>query len=206
MCKNVLKMMTAALFLALSAPFAHAQVHVGDILCEGNHVTAAALAGNNAKAVVFYVDASGQHGWAVALHDSGEFAWGPNCYNSPLRDIKRQSPAAADLDGYKNTGVILGEREDHPAFNALDYENGWYLPAIGQLKHLYQRLDKVNASLSNVGGDTIEPDDNWECWSSTECSVENAWYMNAKGQLRCKDVTYNGTKDSRRVVRGVINF
>ena len=207
MCKNVLKIMMATLLMALSASFVNAQVHVGDILCEGDRVVSPALAGSDAMAVVFYVDASGQHGWAVDLRDNGELAWGPNCYNSPLRDRTKTATAVADIDGYKNTEVILKQRDDHPAFNAVDFENGWYLPAIGQLKRLYSKIDKVNASLSAVGGDELCPSDpNWECWSSTEYNVASAWYMNASGELRCKDQTYNGTKDGRRVVRGVRNF
>ena len=208
MCKNVLRIMIASLLVILSASFVNAQVKVGDILCEGNRVVSPSLAGSEAIAVVFYVDASGQHGWAVALHDSGNYAWGPNCYNTPLRDCTQRSNAAADLNGYKNTGIILEYRSDYPAFNALDYENGWYLPAIGQLKRLYSKLDKVNESLSAVGGDVfpLDSDPNWECWSSTEYNVVSAWFMNASGVLCYKDTTYNGTKDSRRVVRGVINF
>ena len=210
MCKNVLKIMMATLLMALSASFVNAQVHVGDILCEGDRVVGPTIFSsedNGAIAVVFYVDGSGQHGWAVALHDSGNFAWGPNYYNSPLRDCTKATNAAADLNGYKNTGVILENRTDHPAFNAVGYENGWYLPAAGQLKRLYSKHDKVNESLSAVGGDELFPEDpNWECWSSTEYNVASAWYMNTSGELRCKDATYNGTKDARRVVRAGINF
>jgi hypothetical protein len=210
MSKNVLKIVMALLLVVFSMPFVNAQVHVGDILCEDDRVVSPTIFSsedNGAIAVVFYVDGSGKHGWAVALHDSGNFAWGPNCYNSPLRDCTQLSNATANLDGYKNTGVILENRSDHPAFNVLDYENGWYLPAAGQLKRLYSKIDKVNASLSTVGGDELFPEDpNWECWSSTEYNVASAWYMNASGALRFKDQTYNGTKDARRVVRGVINF
>lgn len=199
--------MMASLLFVLSASFVNAQVKVGDILCEGNRVVSPLLAGNDAIAVVFYVDASGQHGWALALHDSGHYAWGPNSYNSPLRDCTQLSNATKDLDGYKNTGIILkDDSHEHPAFDVLDYENGWYIPAIGQLKRLYNKLDKVNESLSAVGGDEFPTDPNWECWSSTEYNVASAWFMNASGKLCCKDTTFNGTKDSRRVVRGVINF
>ena len=99
MRKNVLKMMMATLLMALSASFVNAQVHVGDILCEGDRVVSPALAGSEAMAVVFYVDASGQHGWAVDLRDNGELAWGPNCYNSPLRDRTKTATAVADIDG-----------------------------------------------------------------------------------------------------------
>ena len=206
MCKNVLKIMMVSLVVALSASFANAQVHVGDILCEGNRVVSPALAGSEAIAVVFYVDGSGQHGWAVALHDSGKVSWGPNCYNTPLPDCTTAAKAATDFDGYGHTGVILNDRDDHLAFNAVDYENGWYLPAIGQLKRLYSKLDKVNATLSALGGDVFPSDTDWEYWSSTEYNVVSAWYLDASGEVHSKDVTYNGTKDGNRLVRSVINF
>ena len=206
MCKNVLKIMMVSLVVALSASFANAQVHVGDILCEGNRVVSPALAGSEAIAVVFYVDASGQHGWAVALHDSGKVSWGPNYYNTPLHDCTTAAKAANDFDGYGHTGVILNDRDDHLAFNVVDYENGWYLPAIGQLKRLYSKLDKVNASLSTVGGDEFPSETDWEYWSSTEYNVDSAWYLDASGEVHSKDVTYNGTKDGNRLVRSVINF
>ena len=208
MCNNVLRIMMMSLVVALSASFANAQVHVGDVLCEGNRVVSPAFAGSEAIGVVFYVDGTGQHGWAVALHDSGILSWAPNCYNTPLRDCVSQAAAAADLDGYNNTRIIIEQGEEHPAFQALDFDNGWYLPAIGQLKRLYSKLDKVNESLSAVGGDEFSSDidPNWECWSSTEYNVVSAWYMTASGQMRFKDESYNGTKDGRRVVRSVINF
>ena len=59
MCKNVLRIMIASLLVILSASFVNAQVKVGDILCEGNRVVSPSLAGSEAIAVVFYVDASG---------------------------------------------------------------------------------------------------------------------------------------------------
>lgn len=208
MRKNVLRIMMASLVVALSASFVNAQVHVGDILCEGNRVVSSIgldLSGNQAIGVVFYVDGTGQHGWAVSLQHEADSAWGPNCYNSPLPNRLTKGKAVADLDGYKNTGVILKNRTDHPAFNSVDYENGWYVPAIGQLKRLYDKLDVVNASLSSVGGEVF-PSTDWECWSSTEYSVASAWYMDSAGEIHYKDVTFNGTKDSPRVVRGVRNF
>lgn len=209
MRKNVLRIMMASLVVALSASFVNAQVHVGDILCEGNRVVSPTIFSsedNGAIAVVFYVDASGQHGWAVALHDSGKVSWGPNYYNTPLPDCTTAAKAANDFDGYGHTGVVLKDRDDHLAFNAVDYENGWYLPAIGQLKRLYSKLDKVNASLSTVGGDEFPSETDWEYWSSTEYNVASAWYLDASGEVHSKDVTYNGTKDGNRLVRSVINF
>ena len=149
MCKNVLRIMMMSLVVALSASFANAQVHVGDVLCEGNRVVSPALAGSEAIAVVFYVDGTGQHGWAVALHDSGILSWAPNCYNTPLRDCVSQAAAAADLDGYNNTRIIIeslsavGGDEfssdtdpNWECWSSTEYNvvSAWYMTASGQMR------------------------------------------------------------------------
>ena len=209
--KKVMKHLMTALLIAVAAPFVNAQVQVGDILCEGNVVVSPAdfvFSEHNAIGVVFHVDATGQHGWAVGLKDLGEYAWGPNSKDTPLRNYTSEQRAMKDLDGYSNTKTIFdaGYDIEFPAFDSLDFKNGWYLPAIGQLKRLYANLDKVDKSLSMVGGSPFSNTEEWEYWSSTEYSVCNAWNMNSFGKLNYKDETYNGDKDGRRLVRGVKNF
>ena len=93
-----------------------------------------------------------------------------------------------------------------PAFDSLDFENGWYLPAIGQLKRLYSKLDKVDESLSAVGGTPFSNNGEWEYWSSTENYICNAWFIDSFGKLHYKDYSFNGDKDGRRFVRGVKDF
>lgn len=206
MCKNVLRQFMTVLFIVVALPLAKAQVHVGDILYEDNSV---GESGGKAIGVVFYVDGTKQHGWAVALNDEGKLSWGPNWDNTPVPDRSTLLGALADVNGYANTKKILSldNPEDiyYPAFEALDFVNGWYLPAVGQLKKLYNNLDKVNASLSAVGGTVITTEDN-EFWSSTEYSKTSSWFMDSNGKMHSKDVTYNGTKDGRRIVRAVRSF
>ncbi len=208
---KVMKHLMTALLIAVAAPFMNAQVHVGDILCEGDVVVSSAsytLSGRTAIGVVFHVDTSGEHGWAVGLKDLGEYSWGPNSKDTPLRNLTGKQQAENDLDGYRNTKTIFEEGYElpFPAFDSLDFENGWYLPAIGQLKRLYANLDKVEASLSSVGESLFSEEGKGEYWSSTEYSVCNAWNMNSKGELNFKDQSYNGSKDGRRLIRGVRNF
>lgn len=212
MCKNVLKRLMMVLFIAVALPSVKAQVHVGDILCESNNVissTELALSGEKAIGVVFYVDATKKHGWAVALDDQGSLSWGPNHVSTLLPDRRSRQAAIADVNGYGNTEKILtisSQNGSHyPAFDTLDFSNGWYLPASGQLKKLYDNLAKVNASLNAVGGTTFITEDS-EYWSSTEYSSSSSWFMDPAGKLRCRDHSFNGTKDGRRIVRAVRSF
>ena len=200
------------LFIAVALPSVKAQVHVGDILCESNNVissTELALSGEKAIGVVFYVDATKKHGWAVALDDQGSLSWGPNHVSTLLPDRRSRQAAIADVNGYGNTEKILtisSQNGSHyPAFDTLDFSNGWYLPASGQLKKLYDNLAKVNASLNAVGGTTFITEDS-EYWSSTEYSSSSSWFMDPAGKLRCRDHSFNGTKDGRRIVRAVRSF
>ncbi len=205
--KNIsLKKLMLALLLTTAVPTLTAQVHVGDILCEGNAIISPAnypSSGATAIGVVFYVDNTGQHGWAVALEDAGNYAWGDAWDNTPLPDYSNQRQAVYDLDGYNNTSIIREYDTDYPAFFAVDFENGWYLPAIGQLNYLYANLIEVNASYAVVEGAVIAPG-NWNYWSSTEYTACDAWFLEASGNLRASD-SY-GKYDRAYRVRAVRNF
>jgi hypothetical protein len=213
---NLLKKAMLAMLLCVAMPYAKSQVaHVGDILCEGNAIVSPAnypSSGATAIGVVFYVDNTGQHGWAVALQDAGEYAWGAGYYDNidtPLPNYTDKRQAIYDLDGYTNTLVVRQHTEDHPAFYAVDFENGWYIPAIGQLNYLYGNLMEVNRSLAVVGGTTFLAMERGY-WSSTEFNIYIAWYLNSSGELVTVSDDYwgpnTGFKSRGTSVRGVRNF
>ena len=208
MRKHVLKLMMTALLMAFVVPFVNAQVHVGDILCEDNTVVSPAdydTLNHNAIGVVFYVDDSGEHGWAVALENDGYFTWGGCGEDTKLDNYTNRSSASDDIDGYSNTKTILDLGKNYPAFEAVDFENGWYLPAAGQLKCLYKGLDDVNSSLEKAGGFIVKPI-GVTYWSSTEYSDIEAWYLITIGGLEHTSDGYNDNKDGVRIVRSVRNF
>ena len=186
MRKNLLKQLTMALLLTIAVPILNAQVaHVGDILCEGNAIVSPAnypSSGATAIGVVFYVDNTGQHGWAVALQDAGSYQWGCKGSDMPLPNYTNKRQAIYDLDGYENTRIVRENCTSSPAFYAVDFENGWYVPAIGQLNYLYGNLVEVNASLQVAGG-SVFPTSGWYYWSSTEYSSDHAWYLSSSGEL-----------------------
>ena len=210
MRKNLLKQLTMALLLTIAVPTLNAQVHVGDILCEGNLIyppSTYPASGATAIGVVFYVDQTGQHGWAVALQDAGDYAWGASGSDTPLPNYGDKRQAIYDLDGYTNTLIVREHSTDHPAFYAVDFENGWYVPAIGQLNYLYGNFVEVNASLQVAGG-SVFPATDWNYWSSTEYSSNGAWILHSSGELNghYNPNYYSSTKDYSWRVRGVRAF
>ena len=91
-------------------------VHIGDILCtDGSIVSSEAFAasGRTAEGVVFYVDATKQHGWAVGLKDLGEYSWGPNSKDTPLRNCSSRQQALNDLDGSESDYDVIISHNDY---------------------------------------------------------------------------------------------
>lgn len=209
MCKNLLKKMVLALLLTAAVPTLTAQVHVGDILCEGNAIISPAnypSSGATAIGVVFYVDNTGQHGWAVALQDAGSYKWGPEGTDTPLPNFNSEPRQAIyDLNGYENTRIVrsFGGSSSYPAFYAVDFANGWYIPAIGQLNYLYGNLVEVNSTLKLLGKSSLT----WNYWSSTERYSYVAWVLQSNGNVwNCTSGNYTSYKGVSRNVRAARNF
>ncbi len=219
--KNIsIKKLMLALLIGVAVPCVNAQTsqvaHIGDILCEDNQVVSPAnfnASSHTPIGVVFYVDNVGKHGWAIDLQDMGSFTWGTYSYDTPLTNYGSDRLAIYDLNGYLNTQIILAAfsndttySEDYQAFHAVDFENGWYLPAIGQLNYLYGNLIEVNASLYMAGGVPFETGTSWRYWSSTENGSQGAWFLQASGLL----FGDGGYGDPRKVnsyrVRAARNF
>lgn len=217
MRKHVLKLMMTALLMAWMVPCVNAQnakddkkvrVEVGYILCEDDTVVTPAAYDTLdvvAVGVVFYVDDSNEHGWAVSLEDAGLFSWGGYGEDTDLENYTRRGSAADDLDGKKNTETILELDDFYPAFSAVDFDNGWYLPAAGQLKRLYKNLDDVNSALEEIGAELVKPI-GVTYWSSTEYSDIDAWYLTTIGGLEYCSDGYNDHKDGKRLVRSIRDF
>jgi hypothetical protein len=118
-----------------------------------------------------------------------------NNYTSSLQAI-------ADFDGYGNTGILraLDNAAQYPAAMAVDFDHGWYLPAMGQLVQMYAQLVVVNASLTLVGGTPFPLDDRTFYWSSTEVNRYRAWNLVYGGSPR------NDHKSDWLYVRSVRSF
>ena len=167
-------------------------VRVGDILCAQGTDTIIVHPQNytgGAIGVVFYVDETGQHGWAlhpqIQAHQiywsyMNELPWGLTGWQS-IRD------AIYDLDGYENTGFLRAasqyDHSSYPGAWAVDYEHGWYWPALGQLNILFGSAPIVNNSLKIIGGILLQGP--WVYWSSSTFGFDNdcALYYASSGAM-----------------------
>ena len=218
MKKSILKSILLALLITVAVPCVNAQVaHIGDILCQGDQVVSPANFNANTHTpvgVVFYVDNTGKHGWVIDLQDAGDsFTWGDYEYDTPLTNYPTDRLAIYDLNGYLNTQMIYADISNdsifiavYQAFHAVDFENGWYLPAIGQLNYLYGNLIEVNSSLYMAGGVPFETGTSWRYWSSTEHGSQGAWYISASGFLFGNGGYVDPRKNSTYRVRAARNF
>ena len=189
----------------------------GDILCTDNTILRPDLfanSGKTAKGVVFYVDNSGSHGWAVSLTQSENIQWSSE---STLIGTAKAlwSDAIRDLNGKTNTQNIraVSTQTTYPAAWFPDFNNGWYLPSSGQLNTLYGELVVVNASLNRVGGTLITDtagvnaaNGNVYLWSSTEKNAARAYAMEVQDGQTGSLAKNASTSGKQFVVRAIIDF
>ncbi|MBR4469387.1 MAG: hypothetical protein IKS53_08165 [Bacteroidales bacterium] len=193
-----------------------AQVKVGDLLCVQGNDTLTVHPENYTSGgigVVFYVDETGQHGWALhpQVQASGIYWSYENDLPWGLTGWQSVREAIYDLDGYENTGFIRAasqyDHDRYPGAWAVDYEHGWYWPAIGQLNILYGSAPVVNQSLQLIGGTLLQGP--WVYWSSSVYGFDNdcALYINHAGRMGAvvKSRTYY-PNDIPMCVRSVRNF
>lgn len=180
------------------------KVWVGDILCtDGTTVHPEDWpCGKVAMGVVFYVDNTGEHGWAVDLTETQGLMWSITVQNDipALVNFNSGRMAMSDLDGYTNTLLIRqsGTNNDYEAAYAVDFEHGWYLPAAGQAYMLYEEHIKVNNTLPLIGGELIQYDSFGSYWTSTEISSNRVWVLN--------NALSFSEKNYPRIVRGIRTF
>ena len=166
------------------------------------------VVGKTAKGVVFYVDQSGQHGWAVSVTESQKMWCNTNVDISDLPNYTNWIPAISDFNGYENTQIILNTADANTSFPAVDYVMGlgsigghdWYLPAVGQLNVLFGSILAVNQSLGQVGT-AISYLSTVHLWSSTETNADRAMI------IQCDNgwVSHDSKNRSNRV-RAIIDF
>ena len=197
---------------------------VGDILCTDGTIVKPGdwpVQGKTAKGIVFYVDRSDLHGWAVSLNYSNSgnsLIWSSVTTVLMGTAYNGWSDAIYDLNGKTNTQNIQtnGALASYPAAWTPDLSQGWYLPSAGQLNVLFGELAVVNASLGIVGGTATSITDtasatsvtgNIYLWSSTEMSASSAYALEVQdGQIGpvSKSVTPTGSRQF--VVRAIIDF
>lgn len=114
---------------------------------------------NGKEGIVFYITDNGLHGKIVSEDKTG-CKWSTEKITTGAKD---ENDGMANM---KKIQSISGWHEKYPAFAwCADKGDGWYLPALNELKTLYE---------SNV----VELKfDYYEYYSSTEYSYDCAWYV-----------------------------
>lgn len=154
---------------------------------------------NGVTGVVFQVDESGRHGKVVALEEF-RGAWGSGV----------RTHAKSRTDGLSNTKSVKASAEDwrtlYPLFaSCVDLGEGWYLPAIKELRELLlndRNRNLVNQTLKENSAAPLPDRDKMRCyWSSTERNKRNAWNLG----MEYGDTVYE-EKDKNYRARAVYRF
>ena len=106
------------------------------------------------EGVVFWVDETGKHGKIVSM-DQAELQWCTDDeYNKELTGVATDS--SNGLNNLRSIMKIAAWKEKYPAFAwCADHGDGWYLPAIDELKELLLNDEihsKVNGTLEQKRG------------------------------------------------------
>lgn len=148
---------------------------------------------SKAFAVVAFSKDYGANSVAVGLQKGTNLMWAPSGttgYNTNFTEIQGTT-TSGDMNGSDNWDYICSVdptgsanvATNYPAFNfantygqtagltGTDYEDGWYLPAIAELKSVYDNRHIVAESLSAVGG--AETLGSGYYWSSSQSSSNN---------------------------------
>jgi len=148
--------------------------------------------------IVFWVDETGQHGLVCAKEDqSTGVRWYAGANTSTM--AKGDGPYSGEL----NTAIIIanqgnGDGSTYAAriCNELQITEGgktygnWYLPSIEELRLMNQNKATINTTAAANSGSNFAIA---TYWSSTELSINNAWYyyfLDGTSRWPTKDNTY----------------
>ncbi|MBP5422245.1 MAG: gliding motility-associated C-terminal domain-containing protein [Paludibacteraceae bacterium] len=173
-------------------------VTVGDVYCKDGsikHLNQYDTNSNQAAGVVFFVSPDYQYALVADirnLYHRDRISWGVYGYDIPnLTNQTEVRKVTNDQDGYSNTAIIrmTGDASSYPAAWAVDFENGWYLPAIGELRLLYASIHEINKTLSVIGGNEMPSNTNdssfpFNYYSSTELSAYYFCVVTQTGEIQ----------------------
>ncbi|WP_207493474.1 DUF1566 domain-containing protein [Aridibaculum aurantiacum] len=147
--------------------------------------------------IIFFVDATGQHGLIAATQDVGGTSGTKWDYNSNTQLIGANSTT----DGKTNTTKIitaLGTSQSYAAQLCTNYSSqgfsDWFLPSRNQLSQLYQQRAVVGGFNTSSGS----------YWSSTEVDKNKAWIVEFSGSNGGRQEEDN--KDDAHLVRPIRAF
>jgi hypothetical protein len=182
------------------------KIKVGDILCtDGNIVPVKdfATSGKTAEGIVFWISSDRTHGWAV--HINWWMAeWGESGIISGVTNSSTTGHwGYLDTNGYKNTKALRnrGSSSIFPAAWVMDFDRGWFLPAITQARILWGTMTSIEQSFV-AAGKLMSPSALYSTfWSSTQAGVDKAYKVMGEG-----DTDYSEDRENTGMVRPIKCF
>lgn len=161
------------------------------------------------------VPASGYFGKIVSLDQQNFVPWGDN-------NIDEQAAGVQDIrdtsDGHLGTFNLISKRKDQSDFattygafnwiyqkNANDVNGIWYMPAIDELKTLYNIQGTINPKITSVGGVAVSV---YYYLSSSEYASNGAYILDMKYGTVYSNPNFmsKGGYGTDRFVRGIAKF
>ena len=178
--------------LGVSVCVAQNTYQVGDLFIDE--------AGN--AGIVFYLLPDQSGGWVVALNDvDSVHRWGAFHVNVPELTDWNNNIYVIDTSGYWNTyylrNALQNDYSDYMVWQ-VDFDHGWYVPAINQLTWLFAQLPIIESKFAVHGGTTLSED---LYWSSTEINADKASCLNFQNGK-----AYSYIKNLQKKVRPVRSF
>lgn len=198
--------------LGKNSSFSHTTVPavaIGDILCSDNTTVKPgkySASGKAAKGIVFWVDQSGYHGWAVNPNGSGAQLLSigrditvPKCYNKIYESL-------SDTSGHLITSLYrqAGDASKYPAAWVADFDNGWFIPAFGQLARLYAATPDINASLEVIRGELLP--DNYIYLTTTHNKNSTSTARGGINNMDSRGTILTDLDNTRRGLRTICSF
>ncbi len=170
------------------------RIKVGDIYCTDGtilHPDEFAKSNKTAEGVVVYLDDTGEHGAITNLTKSVYPGMG-NPYIERVFSYLHGGLVTAPLfndafnDGEKMSSTLQEIIENNIYYKSLkyhifedvDFDNGWYVPAVGEMYSVMANLSKINQSLSMIGGEMYVDSENYFMASSITPNTSYFHYLN----------------------------
>jgi len=189
-------------------------VELGDIYCSDGTIVPQSewpVGGKTAVGVVFFVDPTGVHGWAVHKNEIGAAAMQPQV-DLALNDFSAHRNITTPFKGAmydtaSYTNILHMKTYNTSTYTGYNLTNSFKLPTAQQWNVLYGAIPEVNASLAKIGGTLfgsgVIP---WYYWTSTENGA-NAWYAGTYSDGTTVSTMNITTKTNAGIrTRGVIEF
>lgn len=190
-------------------------VNIGDIICVHNdsHDTVIVSPSDwtllglensySPLSVVFYVDETCQHGWAVKDTTSyKDTKWSTSMSDiSSITNCPNITSAIEDIDGKSNTSAMLAANAD--ATQTLSPP--FYIPAIGQLNCLYSQAPFISSCITSSNNPHFLLNyGKW--WSSTELNDTKVWFFDISiGEISNQKKNLNPNSKKNYVIP-IMNF